>query len=68
MVVTRSASNILRRCSDRTTFNTSAAQLGPIGNCKLRPWSTVGHDTSPRCRSRAGAPTSAVVPAVLQLQ
>eukprot|EP00959_Pyramimonas_sp_CCMP1952_P075891 1586155-Pyramimonas_sp.AAC.1 len=39
----------------------------PIRNYSLRPWNIVGHDTSPRCRSRVGGPTQAGAPAVRQL-
>eukprot|EP00959_Pyramimonas_sp_CCMP1952_P361957 7580197-Pyramimonas_sp.AAC.1 len=75
MVVTRSAYYIQCCCSDRTTFDTSAVkqsstycQFSPACNCNLRPWTTMGHDSSPRCRSRVGVRTLARVPAVLQIQ
>eukprot|EP00959_Pyramimonas_sp_CCMP1952_P184280 3853512-Pyramimonas_sp.AAC.1 len=42
--------------------------MSPLRSCRLRPWCTLERSTSPRCRGRECAPTSAGVPAVYQLQ
>eukprot|EP00959_Pyramimonas_sp_CCMP1952_P013117 277279-Pyramimonas_sp.AAC.1 len=43
------------------------ARQSPIHKCRLRQWSTMGHDVFPLCLCPVGNPAQAGAPDVLQL-
>eukprot|EP00959_Pyramimonas_sp_CCMP1952_P424380 8888719-Pyramimonas_sp.AAC.1 len=68
MMMTLARINLTRAKTSEITAMTMVLQivhchLSPVRDCNLRPWITTGRDTSPRCRSRVGAPTQAGAPA-----